>query len=119
MKEKKISEDVVYSLRESGVSWKKIACSLDVSVTKLSDWRLKCNFKDPAKKSSLSKEELCGIIKDVTSTNPSCGERMLLGYLKSNHIFVPRSIVRSIFASINSLRDVGGFSVLHTVGTSH
>ena len=85
-------------LRSWHFSWTRIAYTLCISRTTL--WRrLKeagYNFSTDGRFSEISEDSLKKEIFEIKQNFPACGERMVIGCLRSKGIFVPRHRVREI-----------------------
>lgn len=85
-------------LRSWHFSWTRIAFTLCISRTTL--WRrlkeAKYDFSTDGRFSEISEDSLKKEILAIKDNFPACGERMVIGCLRSKGIFVPRHRVRDI-----------------------
>ena len=86
--------DQVCELRSLGFKWIQISRMFGISRTTLYRKRKQAGISDEFKFSTISFEDLQAKVVEIKSQLQDCGERMIMGSLKSQGIFVPRSRLR-------------------------
>ena len=88
--ERMLDMDQVCHLRSLGIKWGEIADLFGVSRMTLYRKRSEAGILDNFTFSSISCEELQGILENIRQNLPYSGERILMGYLRSMGISVQR-----------------------------
>lgn len=93
--------DQVCELRSIGFKWIQISRMLGVSRTTLYRKRREAGISDTFNFSSISFENLKGKVVEIKNRLEGCGERMIMGCLKSQGIFVQRSRLRQAIHEVD------------------
>ena len=85
--------EIVVNLLEMSFTLVKIAAMLKIERTTL--WRRlkEYGYSDSGRYSKLTSDSLDAILLDFKKTRPECGERSVVGFLRSKGVHVPRAAV--------------------------
>ena len=93
--------DQVCELRSLGFKWIQISRMLGISRVTLYRKRKEAGISEEFKFSSISFEDLQVKVVEIKSQLQDCGERMIMGCLKSQGVFVPRSRLRQAIHAVD------------------
>ena len=95
----RITKDQIETLRETGMSWKRIALTLGISDSTL--FRLRQELGLHESFVDISYEELYTVITGMLTHTPYAGESYVSGGLRARGIFVERYRIREILRTID------------------
>ena len=95
------TEDQLLYLRGLGFKWAKIANIFGTSRMSLYRRRRLLGILNVSRFSNLSDSDLKDLVVSVKELFPDCGERIVLGFLRSRGIFVSRCRLRSVIHEVD------------------
>lgn len=96
-------EEQLRHLRSIGFTWVAIAQIFGVSRMTLYRRRIQLGIIGEDKFSDVSDFDLMNMISSIKARLPDCGERMIIGFLRSQGVFVQRCRIRSVIHAIDPI----------------
>lgn len=84
--------EVVSALRRNFMTWVAIAERLDTTTRTLERWRQRTGFAEPTVQ--VNNDQLDNMVAQYTGGNPRRGERLTIGYVRSQNVSTTRSSIR-------------------------